>query len=77
MLSDIPTFRELWDGAAIFVHPHDARGFTLAIEELLGDGAARGEMGQRAQARAGAYTPAATAAHMAAHYRAVQRKVAA
>ncbi|GAY20794.1 MULTISPECIES: glycosyltransferase family 4 protein [Sphingobium] len=77
VLSDIPTFRELWDGAAIFVHPHDARGFTLAIEELLGDGAARGEMGQRAQARAGAYTPAATAAHMAAHYRAVQRKVAA
>jgi glycogen(starch) synthase len=34
VLSDIPTFRELWDGAALFVAPGDDAGFAQAINEL-------------------------------------------
>jgi glycogen(starch) synthase len=34
VLSDIATFRELWDGAAIFVPPGDAGGLARAIAKL-------------------------------------------
>jgi hypothetical protein len=35
ILSDIPTFRELWDGAALFVDPSDAHGLASAIRGCL------------------------------------------
>ncbi len=35
VLSDIPTFRELWDGAAVFVAPGDDDGFATAIAGLI------------------------------------------
>ncbi|WP_158742435.1 glycosyltransferase family 4 protein [Acidisphaera sp. L21] len=35
VLSDIATFRELWDGAAIFVSPGDAAGFAKTLSTLL------------------------------------------
>src|SRR5207253_6229241 len=68
VLSDIPTFRELWDGAALFVAPRDADGFARAIGDLVGDDAARHALGRAARMRATRYTPAATAAAMAALY---------
>ncbi len=34
-LSDIPTFREFWDGAALFFHPEDAGGLTDVLNRLL------------------------------------------
>ena len=37
VLADIPTFRELWQGAALFVPPGDADGFADAIATLAGD----------------------------------------
>ncbi len=37
VLSDIPTFRELWDGAAHFVAPGDHEGFADAIAVLAHD----------------------------------------
>ncbi len=37
VLSDIPTYRELWDGAADFVAPYDAAGFAAAIDGLAQD----------------------------------------
>lgn len=77
VLSDIPTFRELWDGAAVFVDPRDAQGFAWEIEEMIGDCATRSEMGARAQTRAGVYTAAAMAGQMTAHYQAIERRVAA
>ena len=77
VLSDIPTFRELWNGAAHFVDPRDPRGFATAIQDLLGDNAARVEAGQRAQARARRYSVEAMASRMAAHYAALRRRVAA
>ena len=32
VLSDIPTFRELWDGAAVFADPHDPRPAAAAFD---------------------------------------------
>lgn len=77
VLSEIPVFRELWDGAAVFADARSAGGFVHAIEDLLHDPAARLEAGQRAQERARRYAPGAMAARMAAHYATLQRRAAA
>ena len=69
VLSDIPTFRELWDGAATFVSPGDAPGFAGATAALLADPARHAAQGAAARQRAARYTPAATAAAMADIYR--------
>lgn len=71
VLSDIPTFRELWDGAARFVYPHDAFGFARAVDEIVGDPELRAKLGAAARERAGDYMPARMAAGMAAIYRAL------
>jgi glycosyltransferase involved in cell wall biosynthesis len=69
VLADIPTFRELWDGAAIFVDPLDDRGFAEAIGETACDDALHRQMGSAARQRALRYTPQAMASQMAALYR--------
>jgi glycosyltransferase involved in cell wall biosynthesis len=68
VLSDIPTFRELWDGAATFIAAQDAEGFAAAADAIVGDTGLRVALGEAAQVRAGRYTPAAMAAGMAAIY---------
>jgi glycosyltransferase involved in cell wall biosynthesis len=73
VLSDIPTFRELWDGAATFVAPDDDRGFARAIEELIGDERARLANGEHARSHAARYTPLAMAAGMARVYGSLPR----
>ena len=69
VLSDIPTFRELWDGVARFVTPGDAQGFADAIKAVLDDPVRHAALGAAARARAAHYTPAATAAAMTEIYR--------
>ena len=69
VLSDIPTFRELWDGAARFVPAMDAPGFARAIGEIVGDDFLRAEMGEAAKRRAAAFTPEAMAGKMLTIYR--------
>ena len=69
ILSDIPTFRELWDHCALFVAPRDKTGFTRAIAELVGDDFERAVMGHAAKDRAARYTPDAMAAQMVSIYR--------
>lgn len=56
VVSDIPTFRELWDEAAIFVPPRDEDGFRSAINHLASDDDHRAAMAAAAQARAAAYS---------------------
>ena len=51
VLSDIPTLRELWDGAAIFVSDEDE--LAPALRRVLAD---PGDGGARAKARATRYT---------------------
>ncbi|MBB5714840.1 glycosyltransferase [Sphingomonas aerophila] len=68
VLSDIPTFRELWDGVATFVDPTDEEGFATEIARLIADPVLADRLGRAAAARAGRYTPDKTAAAMAAIY---------
>jgi glycosyltransferase involved in cell wall biosynthesis len=69
VLSDIPTFRELWNDVAIFVKPRDEEGFTRAIAGLVGDDFERAVLGRAARERAARFTPEAMAAQMASIYR--------
>jgi len=69
VLSDSPTFRELWSEAAIFVDAEDDKGFAAAIEELIGDTALRLAQGEKARAVARAFTPARMADQMLGLYR--------
>jgi glycosyltransferase involved in cell wall biosynthesis len=69
VLSDIPTFRELWDGAAVFVDAHDAAGFATAIETILRDEDRSDALGAAAHARAQRYTPDRLAGATAVTYR--------
>jgi len=64
VLSDIASFRELWDGAAIFVPPGEAGAFAAAIERIAAEPALRAELGAAAAARAARYTPEASGAAM-------------
>lgn len=57
VLSDIPTFRELWHGAALFVRPDDADGLAAAINRLAENATLRRRLGGLARARAGLFTP--------------------
>ncbi|VWX55017.1 glycosyltransferase family 4 protein [Novosphingobium sp. 9U] len=69
VLSDIPTFRELWDGAAVFVDPLDAPGFASAVEAIVRDPGRRDALGEAAHSRAQRYAPERMAGLMAEHYR--------
>lgn len=66
VLSDIATFRELWDGAALFV-ADDAIAAT--VERLIASPGERAQLGSAALERASRYTPEATAAAMLDLYR--------
>lgn len=56
VLSDIGTFRELWDGAALFLPPRDPAAWTKALTDLLADPIAVQGLAARARARAARYT---------------------
>lgn len=71
VLSDIATFRELWEGAALFVPAGDADAFAAALRELMDDPAQRRALGEAARERSAIYTPAATAAGMLELYQRV------
>lgn len=69
VLSDIPTFRELWDEAALFVDADDAPGFADAITQLHAEPELRGALGEKARLRSARHTPAAMARSVRAIYR--------
>ena len=74
VLADIPSLRELWHDAALFVAPGDAAGFAAAIDALAADPAAAALWGARARGRASRYTPDTQAALMLGLYRAALTK---
>lgn len=69
VLGDIPTLRELWHDAALFVNPDDARALRRQLERLLEDGAERQRLSRVARARARQYDAASMAAAYAEQYR--------
>lgn len=69
VLSDIPTFRELWDDVAAFVPAGDHRAFAATITDIVGDLSLRSAMGEAAKDRASRYTPEAMVGEMLGLYR--------
>lgn len=73
VLSDIPTFRELWEGAAAFAPPGDASAFAAAIRALLADDVQREHLAAAARIRSDRYGLDAMVEGTAAVHRAVLR----
>jgi glycogen(starch) synthase len=65
ILGDIPSLREIWRDAAVFVPPRDPEQIARVTNEIIGNDRFRLELGQRAQKRAREFT----AARMANGYR--------
>jgi len=57
VLGDLPTLRELWDGAAVFVAPENPGELRLALDGLIEDSVLRQSLAMRARRRALNYTP--------------------
>jgi glycogen(starch) synthase len=72
ILGDIPSLREIWDDAAIFVPPRDAEEIAHTTNELLNNEPFREELSRRARERASLYTPA----NMAERYRTTYEELA-
>src|SRR3569833_165855 len=53
ILGDIPSQRELWDGAAVFVDPHDAGALAATVNALIDDEPQRLRFMASARQRAG------------------------
>jgi glycosyltransferase involved in cell wall biosynthesis len=73
VLADIATYRELWDGAALFADPRDASGFARAIDEFASRPELRAEFGLRAARRAERFSLQAQADAICDAYRAAGR----
>ena len=71
VLGDIPSLRENWDGAALFVPPDDAAGWRTTLSCLIACDARRDALGNAARRRALAFTRE----HMAARYAALYREL--
>ena len=54
ILSDIPTFRELWNGCAIFIDPDDDVSAAKAIDILIQNPDLRSHLGQQGDGTVGA-----------------------
>ena len=76
VLSDIPSFRELWEGAAMFVPADDELAAAAAIERVVADAALRQQLGVRAARRAEAYSAEAMVAGLTTVYDAMLPKAA-
>lgn len=72
VLGDIPSLREIWGDAALFVSPCDSNALRAAIEGLIKDGNARENLAARARRRALQFTTE----RMAEEYRAAYQHMA-
>lgn len=57
VLGDIPSLREVWGDAALFVDPGDEAALAAALRRLIADGARRAELAAGARQRAAEYSP--------------------
>jgi glycosyltransferase involved in cell wall biosynthesis len=60
ILSDVPTLRELWAGAAVFVDPRDPRALAAALLRMCEDHELRARLQRAAARRARRYQLSAT-----------------
>jgi len=68
VLGDIPSLREIWRDAAIFVPPRDPAAIARAVNEVIDDDDLRLELARRARERGAAFTPQAMASGYRAAY---------
>jgi glycosyltransferase involved in cell wall biosynthesis len=68
VLADIPTYRELWDGAALFAPPRDPGAYRTAIDKLTSQRQLRELFAQLASNRATRFSTARQAAAIRAVY---------
>ncbi len=73
VLADIPSFRELWQDAAVFVPAEDVGAWAAAISRLLADGDRQQKLGRAAAERARRYSRAAMVAGTLDAHRAVRQ----
>ncbi|MCW6508927.1 glycosyltransferase family 4 protein [Lichenifustis flavocetrariae] len=73
VLGDIPSLREMWSDAALFVDPHDAEAFAAAIGRLLSDEVLRADMAVAAENRSRVFGLEAFVADTMALYRTQSR----
>ena len=76
VLSDISSFRELWDGAATFIDPHDPDAWVAGLSAVLASPARAALLGDRARARSCRYTARAMVEATMAIHRAVALQAA-
>ncbi|WP_293422662.1 glycosyltransferase family 4 protein [Phenylobacterium sp.] len=62
VLSDIPTFRELWEGCALFADPRDPAAWSTTLDRVLRDDHLRIRLAEAARVRAARLTAEAMAA---------------
>jgi glycosyltransferase involved in cell wall biosynthesis len=61
VLGDIPSLREVWGDAALFVPPHDDAALEAALRRLIEDDRLRTELAAAARRRASTFTAGAMA----------------
>jgi glycosyltransferase involved in cell wall biosynthesis len=76
VLGDIPSLRENWNAAALFIDPEDPSALHAALDVLIGDAIQRRRLAAAAQDRARRFTLDRTARAYAALYREMMRNSA-
>ncbi len=71
VLADIETYRELWEGAALFAGPGHPAAFAEAVNRLTEDAKLRADLGRRARLRSADFTVEAQREAVLAAYRRV------
>jgi glycogen(starch) synthase len=74
ILGDIPSLREIWQDAAIFVPPGDLDCLSAALRELIEDPVLRNEFALRGKERAQEFTPGRMASAYLSLYRQAMAK---
>jgi glycosyltransferase involved in cell wall biosynthesis len=69
VLGDLPSLRELWEGAALFADPRDPEAVAKAIGTLIENEGLRRDLGEQALARAQCYSSQAMGEGYLAIYR--------
>jgi glycosyltransferase involved in cell wall biosynthesis len=75
VLSDLPSLRASWEGAAIFVPPGDDTAWVDVLQQLIADSDKRTELALRSRERARQFTPAAMGSRFLDLYRKLARRV--
>jgi glycogen synthase len=75
VLGDIPSLREIWDDAAVYVSPDDHAALEVAICSLISDPCRCTELADRARRRSERYTADRMAQDYLSAYQAMQRSV--